>query len=450
VIHPERWGHLKARYQDDTQPKKMLAIDGGGIRGLLTLGMLQRMEELLAAASGRGADFRLCEYFDYIAGTSTGAIIAAGLARGMSTRTLIKFYQDFGNQIFEKSHILKRLTSLYQADPLREQLRKVFNADEQGNYDSNGQDSNLFPEHLRCLLLVVTRNITTDSPWPISSNPDARYNEPGRADCNLKIPLWQLVRASTAAPVYFPPEVLNWDPGDAAKSFTFVDGGVTPYNNPAFLLFRMATHPAYRLGWKTGERNLLIISMGTGSAASPNFKQNQIIPANLLGLPGALMSGIQIDQDISCRTVGRCTYGEPIDRELRDLTCREASDDCALDDWFKASYLPLEQDLGRAFLYARYNADLSQEGLDRLGLSSMDPEKVQKLDAVDQMDNLLRIGKAAAAQISLEHFGSFAKPGAKGANAPAQTVKELASNLGTAPGTAPLSRDATQVKGASL
>ena len=46
--HPERWGPLKDRYEDDTRPRKMLALDGGGIRGLITLGILGRMEQLLA------------------------------------------------------------------------------------------------------------------------------------------------------------------------------------------------------------------------------------------------------------------------------------------------------------------------------------------------------------------------------------------------------------------
>lgn len=55
-----------------------------------------------------------------------------------------------------------------------------------------GEETNLEPRHLKCLLLVVTQNITTGSPWPISSNPDARYNDPGRLDCNLRIPFRQL------------------------------------------------------------------------------------------------------------------------------------------------------------------------------------------------------------------------------------------------------------------
>jgi uncharacterized protein len=86
-------------------------------------------------------------------------------------------------------------------------------------------------------LLVVLRNATTDSPWPISNNPFAKYNDPANLANNLKFPLWQLVRASTAAPTFFPPEVITIE----GQAFVFVDGGVTMYNNPAFQMFLMAT-----------------------------------------------------------------------------------------------------------------------------------------------------------------------------------------------------------------
>jgi hypothetical protein len=394
MYHPKRWDHLQDRYEE-SRPRRMLALDGGGIRGLLTLGILERMEKLLAER--RGSDgFRLCDYFDYIGGTSTGAIIAAGLARGLSVAQLTKFYQEAGESMFEKPRLLQRLVSFYTADPLKAKLKEVF-----------GAETTLEPQHLRCLLLVVTRNITTDSPWPISSNPDAKYNDPDRPDCNLRIPLWQLVRASSAAPVYFPAEVLQWDPKDERKSFVFVDGGVTPYNNPAFLLYRMATMSAYRLGWKNGERNLLLVSVGTGVSASPSFKANINIAANVAGLPGQLMYGIQVDQDTNCRSVGRCTYGALIDRELYDLTCRDIDQPRSPEEWLNAPHVSLDRDLGRAFLYARYNADLSREGLDALGCPDVKPEDVQQLDSVEHADDLLRVGRAAAAQVKLEHFGSF-------------------------------------------
>jgi patatin-like phospholipase/acyl hydrolase len=64
--------------------RRLLSIDGGGIRGVLALGILGRIEELLIEQSQR-PDYRLVDYFDYVAGTSTGGIIAAGIALGMST-----------------------------------------------------------------------------------------------------------------------------------------------------------------------------------------------------------------------------------------------------------------------------------------------------------------------------------------------------------------------------
>jgi predicted acylesterase/phospholipase RssA len=394
VIHPERWGPLQARYEKQG-PWRMLALDGGGIRGLLTLGILEVVEKFIAGRTGKA----LHEYFDYIAGTSTGAIIAAGLASGLSVGRLIKFYQDNGESMFESSRLMDRVKSFYTADPLKYKLQEVF-----------GENTTLEPQNLKCLLLVVTKNVTTDSAWPISSNPDAVYNDPQRLDCNLKIPLWQLVRASTAAPIYFPPEILKWDKNDPKKTFVFVDGGVTPHNNPAFLLYRMATEPAYRLNWGAGERNLFLLSVGTGAAESQGVTAaapNKNLISNLAGLPGDLMYGIQVDQDINCRTVGRCTFGARLDSEILDLVPRESTDAVSTEDRNKASVIPLSQDLGRKFLYARYNADLSMGGLEKMGITGVIPNQIQRMDAVENIPDLLRIGRAAARIVDPAHFGPF-------------------------------------------
>ena len=379
----------------------MLALDGGGIRGILALGILQKIEKLVGDKTGK----KLCDYFDYIAGTSTGAIIAACLARGMTTAEIFSFYNSAGEQMFESSHLLQRLRSLYTADPLKAKLQDVF-----------GHDTTLEPpevageKSLKCLLLVVTKNFTTDSPWPVSTNPDAKYNDPGRKDCNLKIPLWQLVRASTAAPIFFPPEVLAWDPADPSKTFVFVDGGITSHNNPAFLLYRMATEPAYRLNWSPGEKNLLIVSVGTGAAeslgttaASPGLN----MASNAAGIPGGLMNTIQIDQDINCRTVGRCTYGAHLDSEIMDLVPRESREGMTTAEYYALQPIPLSKDMGRRFLYCRYNVDLSSKGLAALGFPKVDPASIQKMDAVENIPALTDIGIAAGQQVDAMHFGPF-------------------------------------------
>jgi len=386
------WGALAERYEvqlgKEPPPRKLLALDGGGVRGILTLEVLLRIERLLAEATGEGEEFRLSDFFDYIGGTSTGAIIAAGLARGMSAGELLDFYQQTGPAMFDKAFILNRVRYLYRSEPLAEELKNKF-----------GVQTNLLPENLKCLLLVVARNVTTDSPWPISSNPLAKYNVPSRADNNLNIPLWQLVRASTAAPVFFAPEVLEWDPNDPTKIFKFVDGGLTPYNNPAFLLWRMATQAPYRLNWKNGERNLLLVSVGTGAAPRLDadvYSRDNVLE-NVANLPSALMYGAQVDQDINCRMIGRCVYGDIIDRELGDLIPKDENGDV----------VPLSQDMGRAFLYVRYNADLSAPWLSERGLGDVDPTQVGKLDSVDHMGDLRRIGRRVGEEVKLEHFGPF-------------------------------------------
>ncbi|UCF94897.1 MAG: patatin-like phospholipase family protein, partial [Desulfobacterales bacterium] len=215
--------------------KKILALDGGGIRGMIAVEILAGIEDLLRRELKAGPDFVLADYFDFVAGTSTGAIIATCIALGMSVDTIRQFYLESGREMFDKAFLLKRFRYKYEDEKLSKKLKEVI-----------GPETTLGSSDLKTLLMMVMRNATTDSPWPVSNNPYAKYNDRSRADCNLKLPLWQLVRASTAAPVYFPPESV----AIGQNQFVFVDGGVTTYNNPAFQAFLMATIEPYRLNWK--------------------------------------------------------------------------------------------------------------------------------------------------------------------------------------------------------
>ena len=382
------WGNLASRYEK-SQPRKILALDGGGIRGVLTLEILLKIENDLKEKLGKGDDFRLSDFFDYFGGTSTGAIIATGLSIGMSVQELLDFYTEKGKDMFDKTFLLKRWRSFYESGPLLNMLQQTFGKD---------TDLDLNNGKFRSLLLVVTMNRSTDSPWPISNNPLAKYNNKSRPDCNLKIKLHQLVRASTAAPAYFPPETLEWDKNDPSKTFVFVDGGVTPYNNPAFLLYKMATHPAYNLNWETGEDKLLVVSVGTGSATSEGDYGNLV--NTLKELPNNLMYTMQLDQDINCRLMGRCTYGAHIDRELDDMITKEVD----------GTLTPLSKNTNKNFLYVRYNADLSQKGLDAIGLNNIVSSEVRQMDNVKYIDKLRQVGKETAKrQVDTAHFGSFVK-----------------------------------------
>jgi uncharacterized protein len=250
-----------------------------------------------------------------------------------------------------------------------------------------GIDTTLGSDRLRSLVLIVMRNADTNSPWPLTNNPLAKYNDRLKpSHCNLDLPLWQVVRASTAAPVYFPEEEIQIGP----KKFKFVDGGTTTYNNPAFLAFIMATTEAYRINWETGEDKLLIISVGTGHnpLQKKSLKINLI--TNLISFPGNFMFGAFQEQDLLCRVFGNCRVGNEIDREVGDLICQDG------------------RGRPKMFTYLRYDADLSEQGLAQMGISEVDSKSVDSLDCIGAMEDLQKIGRAMAEkQLRLEDFKGF-------------------------------------------
>jgi hypothetical protein len=358
-------------------PKKLLAIDGGGIRGVLALEFLGEIEAQLRSRHPDAESFVLADYFDYIAGTSTGAIIAAGLACRMSVDDLRRLYDDHGKLMFDRAFIARWYKQRYNSEGLEGKLREIFG------------DITLGDARVHTLLMMVLRNATTDSPWPLSNNPGAKYNAPDLADNNLSLPLWQLVRASTAAPLYFPAERIRI--GD--RDFVFVDGGLTVYNNPSFQLFLMATLPAYGLAWPTGEDRLLLVSVGTGTVPKARERlqpDDMNVLFNATSVPAALMSAALHEQDLLCRVFGRCRHGAVLDHEIGDLI----GDEGGLAG-------------PRRFSYARYNAELTSSGLDALGLADIRAEDVQKLDSVDHIRDLQRIGRRAAREVRIDHFAGF-------------------------------------------
>ena len=228
-------------------PHRLLSIDGGGVRGVVALEVLARIEQVLRDETG-DAELVLGDWFDYVGGTSTGAIIAGGVALGLPVSRIQQLYRDNMRAIFTRARVFDLLRARYDEKGIETVLRREF-----------GEDRTLGSPDLHCLLLLGLRNTTTGSPWPVSSNPAGRYNQ--GSGSNLDLPLWQLIRASAAAPTFFVPEEVVV----GEHTFVFSDGAVTTLNNPALQLFLMATLPAYHLGWPTGRDELLLVSVGTGT-----------------------------------------------------------------------------------------------------------------------------------------------------------------------------------------
>src|SRR5437867_3320306 len=155
-----------------------------------------------------------------------------------SRRRHTRSYGDWSSDVCSSD--LKQYRYKFRDEKLSKRLQEQFKAETLGS------------DRLRTLLLLIMRNASTDSPWPVSNNPRAKYNNRCHKDCNLDLPLWQLIRASAAAPTYFPPETVRL----GEKEFIFIDGGITMYNNPAFQAFLMATVEPFNLNWPAGEAQL--------------------------------------------------------------------------------------------------------------------------------------------------------------------------------------------------
>jgi patatin-like phospholipase/acyl hydrolase len=223
-------------------PKRILALDGGGIRGALTLGFLEQIERLLRRRHG-DEKLKLCDYFDLIGGTSTGAIIATGLASGMEATEIKRFYLKLGGRVFSRPRLTPR-GHRFDHGPLERELDKIF------------KDRRLGDSSLRTGLCVVTKRADTNSVWPLINHPRGKYYSD-----NKQLRLKDVLRASTAAPGYFFPVTIDVGGGEKAM---FVDGGISVAKNPALQLFLVATLRGFRFRWPRGKDNLLLVSIGTG------------------------------------------------------------------------------------------------------------------------------------------------------------------------------------------
>ncbi len=208
--------------------KTLLSLDGGGMRGLITVAMLAELE----AMTGKPT----YELFDMVGGTSAGAIIAAGLGLHMSAQDILtQVYKDRLPKAFPKRdlglwirYLLNGLRYLYPLEPFVEALLPYTKGRKMRDFTAP-------------IVYLTTKDVRTGNTYYVVS---AGKGAPAFADW----PISGAVAASAAAPIYFPP-VLN----------KFVDGAVGSYGNPAFGAHVEAVE---YIGWK--EEDILHVSLGTG------------------------------------------------------------------------------------------------------------------------------------------------------------------------------------------
>ena len=195
------------------------------------------------------------EHFHLIGGTSTGSIIAAALALGQPLSEIKQHYFKLAPNVFRRAwNRIPFVHAIFSAEALQREFLNIVG------------DRTLSTPDLKTALAIVTKRIDTGTVWFLTNNSQAPFwNDPddGSYIGNHNYSLASVIRASTAAPHFFDPQRI-----EIAKEKTsglFVDGSVSPHNNPALALLQIATIPHYGFGWKTGQDRLEITSVGTGS-----------------------------------------------------------------------------------------------------------------------------------------------------------------------------------------
>jgi len=373
-----------------SRPRRLLAIDGGGLLGLIPAECLIAIEKQLNDITGTKK--LLCERFDLIAGTSTGAILAAGLALGKTAEELRDFYLEFGKEIFKKLPIWDRLWHSYSSAPLEKHLKDVFK-----------ESTTLGSDLLKTQVLIVTKNATLGNDWFFSNNPKNRFFKN-----NSGLPLWQVVRASTAAPTYFPPqEIIVPDDAGNGHPYEFIDGGVSSYNNPGLQVFLEATIPEYGNGWPMGPDQVLLMSLGTGFNTMI-LPEGEAARYNLIDwaryMVKELMNEANLQQNVLLHIIGQRPP------QVRSSTA-EAMDSGAVKGVPSENALTeMSFNLGakKLMTYQRITIGLTQERLDGLRLGDIDPIKVREMDAADQIENMQRVGIAVAKeQVKMDPLKGF-------------------------------------------
>jgi len=366
-----------------TGPKRILALDGGGIRGILTLEFLKAVESLIKKRFGEKT--RLCDYFDLIGGTSTGSIIAAGLACGMTVDALQALYRNIGASVFKTgkfgrlapASLQGKFAPKFPSGPLQAELDREL-----------GADTTLDSARILTGLMIMAKRLDTGSPWPLNNCGRGKY---AAQDGALR--LTQVVRASTAAPTYFAPEEIAIHARDGSVvDGAFVDGGVTPFNDPALQLLMLAALQGHGFRWPTGRDRLLIVSVGTG-------RYQETHTAKELAREIAALQGVAALQSLldDCERTNRatlqwltnCLTPWIVDRALGDMKLDSSSGPQL------ATYVRYNVLIERDWLKSELGADLDRSKL----------EQIRKMDDPSNLEDLAELGRLAAAkQVRPDHL----------------------------------------------
>jgi hypothetical protein len=397
-------------------PKRVLALDGGGVRGAITIAFLERIEALLSQHQGRPV--RLCDHFHLVGGASAGAIIGAALALGFKASELKALFMRLAPLAFvRKRSPIPLLNTKFDLGGLREEIEKIV------------ADRELQSDDLATGLCVISKRIDTGSPWILSNNPSAPYwNDGPGHDGNKHVKLANIVRASTASHEYYDPELVAISrkksnlPLSIAKPMQrpfltrlaqavmeriglwsatdldlneyglFVDAGMSPHNNPSLALLQMVALRPYGLAWTPGPDHLSLVSVGTGRY-TPRSPSSEL--AKMRKNQQALLSVESLMHDLEGLVLQQMQYLGECQAPWPSGAIAGMRDDDVGEE-------------GKFYRFVRYDVELESTWLkEKLGLDvpQRDVARYRSVDDPGIVADIYEIAKAAAErQVKLEHL----------------------------------------------
>jgi patatin-like phospholipase/acyl hydrolase len=225
---------------------KILSIDGGGIRGVFPAMFLANFEEELKR---KGApNWQIYQNFDLICGTSTGGIMAIGLALGIPAREIYNLYLDNASKIFGNKKTI--FEQLFSASHDRDELEKLIQ--QKFSQYSDGRDPIL--KDCKTNVCIPIFDLLEGKPSVLKNNYHPNFTR------DYHIPAYKAALATAAAPTYFNPYSSDYvtEQGVNKPFKNKIDGGVFA-NNPTLIGIVEAEHAFYQ-----EKSNLNILSIGTG------------------------------------------------------------------------------------------------------------------------------------------------------------------------------------------
>lgn len=221
------------------------------MRGVIEVAFLEAVEREYRRRYGTGD---ICDWFDLIGGTSTGALIAGALALRKSLPEIRDFYLHRAEAFFaNRRRWSLGLAPAFDSDALEREIRQDVGDRTLGSAD--------FQTHVA----FVTKRLDTGAPWIVTNIPTSPYFEDapdGAWIGNKHYSVARLLRAASAAPTLFSHQEVEIVRGETHG--VFIDGGLSPYNDPSLALLRLARLKAFGLEWPTGPENLFFLSLGAG------------------------------------------------------------------------------------------------------------------------------------------------------------------------------------------